>query len=78
MLKIKNMKNVKINNYLCNGGYELTVAEIIDCIKNLSYDDITIDDFNNFEIEGYSEIIRTFIYQDGYGRINININEILY
>ena len=77
-MKIKEMENVKINNYLCNDGYELTVAEIIDCIKNLTLDDITIDDFNNFEIEGYSEIIRTFIYQDGYGRINININEILY
>ena len=76
MLKIKNMENVKINNYLCDDGYELTLAEIIDYIKNLTLNDIQIDDFNDFEFIKYDVTVRVFIYKDGYNRITINIDEI--
>lgn len=75
-MKIKDMKNVKINNYADFSGWDLTLSEVIDYIKNLTYDDITKDDFNDFEFIKYGETVRVFIYEDGYGRITINIDEI--
>lgn len=75
-MKLKEMKNVKINNYADFSGWDLTLSEVIDYIKNLTYDDIIIDDFNDFEFIKYGETVRVFIYEDGYGRITINIDEI--
>lgn len=75
-MKIKDMKNVKINNYADFSGWDLTLSEVIDYIKNLTYDDITIDDFTDFEFIKHNETVRVFIYADGYGRITINIDEI--
>ena len=75
-MKLKEMKNVKINNYADFSGWDLTLSEVIDYIKNLTYDDIVIDDFNDFEFIKYGETVRVFIYADGYGRITINIDEI--
>ena len=75
-MKLKEMKNVKINNYADFGGWDLTLSEVREYIKNLTYDDIVIDDFNDFEFIKYGETVRVFIYADGYGRITINIDEI--
>ena len=76
MLKIKNMKNVKINNYADFTGWNLTGKEFTDYIKNLTLNDIQIDDFNDFEFIKYDVTVRVFIYKDGYNRITINIDEI--
>lgn len=76
MLKLKEMKNVKINNYADFTGWNLSEKEFTDCIKNLTLNDIQIDDFNDFEFIKYDETVRVFIYKDGYNRITINIDEI--
>ena len=76
MLKLKEMQNVKINNYADFTGYDLTENEVTDYIKNLTLNDIQIDDFNDFEFIKYDETVRVFIYKDGYNRITINIDEI--
>ena len=76
MLKIKDMNNVKINNYADFTGWNLTETEFTDYIKNLTLNDIQIDDFNDFEFIKYDVTVRVFIYKDGYNRITINIDEI--
>ena len=76
MLKLKEMKNVKINNYADFTNCDLTEKEFTDYIKNLTLNDIQIDDFNNFEFIKYDNTVRVFIYKDGYNRLTININEI--
>ena len=76
MLKLKEMKNVKINNYADFTGWNLTEKEFTDYIKNLTLNDIQIDDFNDFELIKYDVTVRVFIYKDGYNRITINIDEI--
>lgn len=76
MLKLKDMSNVKINNYADFQGWHITEKELIDYNKNLTYEDIEIDDFNDFKFIKYNETVRIFIYEDGYKRININIDEI--
>ena len=76
MLKIKDMENVKINNYTDFTGWNLTEKEFTDYIKNLTLNDIQIDDFNDFEFIKYDVTVRVFIYKDGYNRITINIDEI--
>ena len=78
MLKLKEMKNVKINNYADFTNWNLTEKEFTDYIKNLTLNDIQIDDFNNFEFIKYNVTVRVFIYKDGYNRITINIDEIFY
>ena len=76
MLKLKDMKDVTINNYADYTGYNLTEKDVTDYIKNLTLNDITIDDFNDFEFIKYDETVRAFIYKDGYNRITINLDEI--
>ena len=76
MLKLKEMKNVKINNYADFTGWNLTEKEFTDYIKNLTLNDIQVDDFNDFEFIKYNVTVRIFIYKDGYNRITINIDEI--
>ena len=76
MLKLKEMKNVKINNYADFTGWSLTEKEFTDYINNLTLNDIQIDDFNDFEFIKYDVTVRVFIYKDGYNRITINIDEI--
>lgn len=75
-MKIKDMENVAINNYADFSGWDLTEKEVTDYIKNLTYDDIIIDDFTDFEFIKYGETVRVFIYEDGYGKITINIDEV--
>lgn len=76
MLKLKDMENVKINNYANFQGWNLTENEVIIYIKNLTHEDIQIDDFNDFKFTKYNETVRVFCYEDGYKRLNINIDEV--
>ena len=76
MLKLKEMKNVKIKNYADFTGWNLTEKEFTDYIKNLTLIDLQIDDFNDFDFIKYDVTVRVFIYKDGYNRITINIDEI--
>ena len=76
MLKLKEMKNVRINNYADFTGWNLTEKEFTDYIKNLTLNDIDMDDFNDFKFIKYDETVRVFIYKDGYNRITINVDEI--
>ena len=76
MLKIKEMKNVTINNYVNFTGWDLTEKEFLNYIKNLSLNDVVMDDFNDFEFIKYDETVRAFIYKDGYDRVTINVDEI--
>ena len=75
-MKIKDMKNVKINNYADFSSWDLTEKEVKEYINNLTLNDIQMDDFNDFEFIKYDETVRVFIYKDGYNRITINIDEI--
>ena len=77
MLRLKdNTTKLKIHNYADFTGWNLKLTEVIDYIKNLTLDDIKIDEFNYFDFKNYDESVRVYIYKDGYERINININEI--
>ena len=77
MLRLKdNLTKIKIHNYADFTGWNIKLSEVIDYIKNLTLDDIEIDEFNNFDFKKYGETVRVYIYKDGYERININIDEI--
>ena len=77
MLRLKdNTTKLKIHNYADFTEWNLKLTEVIDYIKNLTLDDIKIDEFNYFDFKNYGESVRVYIYKDGYERINININEI--
>ena len=77
MLRLKdNTTKLKIHNYADFTGWNLKLSEVVDYIKNLTLDDIKIDDFNYFDFKDYGESVIVYIYKDGYERINININEI--
>ena len=77
MLRLKdNTTKLKIHNYADFTGWNLKLTEVIDYIKNLTLNDIKIDEFNYFDFKDYGESVRVYIYKDGYERINININEI--
>ena len=77
MLRLKdNTTKLKIHNYAHFNGWNIKLSEVVDYIKNLTLDDIKIDEFNYFDFKDYGETVRVYIYKDGYERINININEI--
>ena len=77
MLRLKdNTTKLKIHNYADFTGWNLKLSEVIDYIKNLTLDDIKIDEFNSFDFKKYGETVIVYIYKDGYERINMNINEI--
>ena len=76
MLKLKNMRNVKINNYADFSGWDLTEKEVREYIYNLNLNDIEIDDYNTFRFTKYNEDVEVFIYYNGSGDLICNINEI--
>ena len=77
MLRLKdNSTKIKIHNYADCTGWNIKLGEVIDYIKNLTLDDIELDEFNNLDFKNYGETVRVYIYKDGYERINVNINEI--
>ena len=76
MLKLKEMKNVKINNYVDFSNWDLTEKEVREYINNLTLDDIKVDDYNTFRFIKYNEDVEVFIYYNGFNDLVCNINDI--
>lgn len=75
-MKIKDMKNVKINNYVDFDGWDLTEKEVTDYIKNLTLDELEMDNFNTLKFIKYNEWIEIFVYNNPFNQITINIEDI--
>ena len=52
-MKIKDIRNVKINNYVDFNNYDLTLNEVEEYIDNLDLDNIEIGAFNLFHFKKY-------------------------
>lgn len=76
MLKLKDMKNVKINNYADFSSWDITEQEVREYMNNLTLDDIQIDDYNTFSFIKYNEDVEVFIYYNGFGDLVCNIDDI--
>ena len=76
MMKIKDMKNVKINNYVDFSSWDLTEKEVKEYINNLTLNDIQIDDYNTFSFIKYNEDVEVFIYYNGFNDLVCNIDDI--
>lgn len=76
MLKLKNMRNVIINNYVDFSGWNITEREVMEYIYNLNLNDIEIDDYNAFRFTKYNEDVEVFIYYNGFGDLVCNIVDI--
>lgn len=75
-MKIKDMKNVKINNYVDFSSWDLTEKEVKEYINNLTLNDIQIDDYNTFSFIKYNEDVEVFIYYNGFNDLVCNIDDI--
>lgn len=76
MLKLKEMKNVKISNYADFSNYDVTEKEVREYINNLTLNDLEIDDYNTFRFLKYNEDVEVFIYYNAYDELIINIDDI--
>lgn len=76
MLKLKEMKNIKINNYADFNGWDITEKEVREYINNLTLNDLEIGDFNYFNFIKYNEEVEVFIYYNAYEELIINIEDI--
>lgn len=76
MLKLKEMKNVKISNYADFSNYDVTEKEVREYINNLTLNDLEIDDYNTFRFIKYNEDVEVFIYYNAYDELIINIDDI--
>ena len=74
--KLKEMKNVKINNYVDFSSWELTEKEVREYIGNLTLNDIKVDDYNTFRFAKYNEDVEVFIYYNGFVDLVCNIVDI--
>lgn len=77
MLKLKDVADVFIKNYVIHDGWGITLEEVTEFLNNLTYNDIELDGFNYFNFPKYNLTIRTFIYVDSYDDIIIKITGIL-
>ena len=76
MAKLKEMKNVKINNYVDFSSWELTEKEVREYIGNLTLNDIKLYDYNTFRFTKYNEDVEVFIYYNGFVDLVCNIVDI--
>ena len=76
-MKIKNMKNVKIKNFVDFSNWDLTEKEVRECIYNLNLNDIQIDDYNTFRFINYNANVDVLIYFNRFGEL-ICIIEAIY
>lgn len=76
MAKLKEMKNVKINNYVDFSSWELTEKEVREYLGNLTLNDIKVDDYNTFRFTKYNEDVEVFIYYNGFVDLVCNIVDI--
>ena len=75
-MKIKDIRNVKINNYVDFSSWELTEKEVREYIGNLTLNDIKVDDYNTFRFTKYNEDVEVFIYYNGFVDLVCNIVDI--
>lgn len=75
-MKIKDMKNVKISNYVDFSNWDVTEKEVKEYINNLTLNDLVIDDFNTFRFIKYNEDVEVFIYYNAYDELICNIDDI--
>ena len=61
-MKIKDMKNVNIINYVDFNDYDLTLKEVEEFIANLDLDNIEIGEFNLFHFKKYNLFIDILFY----------------
>ena len=76
-MKIKNMKNVKIKNFVNFSNWDLTEKEVREYIYNLNLNDIEIDGYNTFRFKKYNANVDVLIYFNRYGEL-ICIIEAIY
>ena len=76
-MKIKNMKNVKIKNFVDFSNWDLTEKEVREYIYNLNLNDIQIDDYNTFRFINYNANVDVLIYFNRFGEL-ICIIEAIY
>lgn len=76
MLKLKEMKNVKISNYADFSNYDVTEKEVREYINNLTLNDLVIDDYNTFRFIKYNEDVEVFIYFNVYNELICNIEDV--
>ena len=76
-MKIKNMKNVKIKNFVNFSNWDLTEKEVREYIYNLNLNDIQIDDYNTFRFIKYNANVDVLIYFNRFGEL-ICIIEAIY
>lgn len=76
MLKLKDMKNVKIYNYADFSGWDITEKEVREYMNNLTLNDIQIDGYNTFSFIKYNEDVEVFIYYNGFDDLICNIEDI--
>ena len=74
-MKIKDMKNVNIINYVDFNDYDLTLNEVKEHIDNLDLDNIEIGEFNLFHFKKYNLFVDVLFYWNSY---NILICKIEY
>ena len=65
-MKIKDIRNVKINNYVDFNNYDLTLNEVEEYIDNLDLDNIEIGEFNLFYFKKYNLFVDVFFYWNLY------------
>ena len=75
-MKIKDMKNVKIKNFVDFREWNLTEKEVMEYINNLTLNDIQIDDYNIFRFIKYNENVELIIYYNGFGDLICSIEDI--
>ena len=76
-MKIKNMKNVKIKNFVNFSNWDLTEKDVREYIYNLNLNDIQIDDYNTFRFIKYNANVDVLIYFNRFGEL-ICIIEAIY
>ena len=65
-MKIKDIRNVKINNYVDFNNYDLTLNEVEEYIDNLDLDNIEIGEFNLFHFKKYNLFVDVLFYWNLY------------
>ena len=61
-MKIKDIRNVKINNYVDFNNYDLTLNEVEEYIDNLDLDNIEIGEFNLIHFKKYNLFVDVLFY----------------
>ena len=75
-MKIKDMKNVNIINYVDFNDYDLTLKEVEEFIDNLDLDNIEIGEFNLFHFKKYNLFVDILFYWNLYNILICKIESV--